>query len=329
MGPLTLPTTTELLLAWDALRPRSQQTEVGMSQLGGCRRQTGYMLAGCPPDEGWEPNKIQAVLGTAIHLVAAQAATELLPSARAEDLEVWFGGMPGHPDLLAGGVVRDLKTKGYTLQLEMIRQSGPPQYDRFQVHTYAGALNAAGHQVDTVQLDYLARDSGEEYIWEEPFDVAVVEAAMSWLADVRSSEIEMLPRDYRPSSAFCQGCEFFRRCWDAEPGKDPLSVLYRDDPDAAAWMDRLTDAQARRKQAEADEEAARGALDALRTVSQPGEKEYIEVPGADKVIRFHVKRGRTSFDKPRIAVDYRNAGARPPTVTADPVITVALVKAPQ
>src|SRR5438128_256655 len=78
---MSLPTTTELLLAWDAQRPRSQQAEMGMSKLGSCRRQAGYHLGGYPHDEGYVGNKIQAVIGTAIPQVAAEAAREFVGQA--------------------------------------------------------------------------------------------------------------------------------------------------------------------------------------------------------------------------------------------------------
>jgi hypothetical protein len=149
---------------------------------------------------------------------------------------------------------------------------------------------------------------------------------MAWLKDVRESPVEVLPRDYRPDSVMCQSCRFFRRCWQAEPGADDRHVLFLDDPDAAAWATRLEDARARRKAAEADEADAKGALDHLRSVARPGDKEDIEVPGLAKLIRFHVKRGRQSPDMAMIAMDYKRAGARPPVKYGEPTVGIALVK---
>src|SRR5712691_6842353 len=138
-----IPSTRELLLAWDAERPRSQQAEIGMSALGSCRRQAGYGLQGYEADEDWEFNGIQAVLGSAIHELAAEAARDLVgrpaqdsddsqagnggppPRAMIEDIEVRFGGLLGHPDLYYDGIVRDIKTLGYSMQLDDRRQRGP------------------------------------------------------------------------------------------------------------------------------------------------------------------------------------------------------------
>jgi len=342
---VNLPTTTGFLLAWDAGRPRTQQAEMGMSALGSCRRQAGYHLQGYEADEGFQFSGIQAVLGSAIHQVAADAARKLAgrpahtghdiqathgeaaPQILIENVEVRFGGLTGHPDLYYDGIVRDIKTLGYTMQLEDRRQRGPRQRERWQVHTYGAGLIIAGYPVRTVQLDYVARDSGQEYLHEEPFDAAVVGEAMTWLEDVRKTTAELLPRDYRPDSATCRSCPYFRRCWNAEPGTDDRHVLFIDNPDAAFWAQKLEAARAVKKRAEADEADARGALDALRSVQRPGEREEIAVPGMERVIRFRVGRGRSSPDMAKIAVDYRNAGgARPPMKQGEPVISVNLVK---
>jgi hypothetical protein len=321
-----IPSATELLLALDAQRPRTQQTEMGMSSLGSCRRQAGYHAQGYPADPEFEDNGIQAMLGTAIHDALAAAARLMVPEGRAEDVVVEFGGLRGHPDLYVPCTVRDYKTLGYSMQLESRRQLGPLPRERWQAHAYGAGLILAGLPVDTVQIDWIARDSGDEYLFEEPFSTDVVAEAMAWLADIRETSVMVQPREYRPASATCLACPFFRRCWEAEPGRDDRHVLFVDDPDAAAWAGRLEDARARKKAAEADEDDAKGALDHLRTVQRPGEKQDIAVPGLEKVIRFSMQKGRRSPDMPRIAVDYRNAGALPPMKYGDPVVSIALVK---
>jgi hypothetical protein len=88
----------------------------------------------------------------------------------------------------------------------------------------------------------------------------------------------------------------------------------------------LDSARAMRKLAEERIADAQGALDALRSVSRPGESEDIEVPGLDKLIRFRVNKPKTSPDMATIAVDYARAGARPPFKVGEPVVNVTLVK---
>lgn len=325
-----LPSTREVLLAFDAARPRTQQVEIGMSALGGCRRQTGYRLAGLPPDPEWEPDNIQAILGTAIHQAAAEGVLLLVPGARAEDLEVMFGGLKGHPDVYYDGVVRDVKTKGYgSIQLEMIRQRGPSRGELFQVHCYAAGLILKGYPVHTVELDYIARDSGEEFLYSEPFSMAVVTEAMDWLRDVREAPVALLERDYRPDSGRCRSCEFFTRCWEAPRGTDDRSVLFRDHPDAADWSVRLLAAREAEKAGKSAAEDAKGALGGLRSVSRPGEAELLDVGLDGRVMKISVQRGRESPDMAQIAADYKRAGARPPMKRGDPVIAITFVKPPR
>jgi hypothetical protein len=321
-----LPATAELLAAWDAQRPRSRQGGIGMSDLGGCRRRTGYRLAGTPPDDGYADVKTQAQMGTAIHQAAAAGAVLAIPGAQAETLEVEFCGLAGHPDLYHAGTVRDIKTLGYTLQLEKIRRDGARLRDRWQAHCYGAGLIRSGRPVGTVEIDYLCRDSGEEYLFSEPFSPGLVKDAMRWLSTVRNSELHTLPRDYKPDSATCQGCEFFRRCWDTEPGRSPLAVLYRENPGARRWAGLLEDAQERLGRAQEDVEAAKGALDALREISEPGERQELDVGWPGRVVEFRVKRGRRSFDRAQIAMDYKRAGARPPEIRGEPVTECRIVK---
>jgi hypothetical protein len=321
-----IPTATELLLALDAQRPRTLQAEMGMSSLGDCRRRAGYHAQGYPADPQFKESGIQAMLGTAIHEALAAAARLMVPGAHAEDLEVSFAGLKGHPDLYVARTVRDYKTNGYSMQLANRRQLGPKLAERWQSHTYGAALTLAGYPVDTVQIDYVARDSGDEFLFTEPFDVQLVADAMRWLKDIRETDVSLLPRDFRPDSATCKGCKYFRRCWDAEPGTDDRHALFAEDPDAARWAARLENARARKKAADHDEADAKGALDHLRLVQRPGEREDIIVPGYDKVIRFTVKKGRSSPDMAQIANDYKRAGARPPFRYGQPTIGVELVK---
>ena len=324
---MPLPTATELLLAMDAARPRTQQREMGISGLGKCRRRAGYQVQGYDPDPGYQTGGIQAVLGTAIHQALAEAAARELPGAEPESLEVEFGGLVGHPDLYYLRTVRDNKTLGYAMQVENRRQSGPAMSERWQVHVYGAALILAGWPVERVEIDYLARDSGDEYLFAEDFSVDVVAQAMAWLHDVRTSPVELLPRDFRPDSATCRGCQFFGRFWDTERGKDDRHVLFADDPDAAGWARRLEEARRVRKWAEQQEADCKGALDHLRGVGRPGESQEVAVPGLDgQVLRFSVQRGKESPDMGLIALDYQRAGARPPMRRGEPVVRVAVVK---
>jgi hypothetical protein len=213
-----MPSTTDLILAWDRRRPRSKQQELGMSDLGGCRRRAGYSLAGQKPTN--PGGSVQAAMGSAIHDAIADILTELGIPGASHEKEVKFAGLIGH---------------------------------------YAGT------PIRTVRIDYLARDTGEEWTWHGLFDPRNVRDAVEWLRLVRTTELEMLPRDYEPDSAFCRGCKFLQVCWQgAVADRDPLSVLFVEDPDAEKWAAELWSAREQIKELKVQEKRAKGALDALR-----------------------------------------------------------------
>jgi hypothetical protein len=327
---MTLPTGTELLRDWDAARPRSRQSEMGISGVGGCRRRAGYQLQGFTQDPDFNPEPDQAILGTLIHDGLAEATRQSVKiplGAQAESLEVTFAGLKGHPDLYAEPVLRDYKTVGFTSQLERIRANGPRTGDLWQASCYAAALILSGRKVTTIQLNYIARDSAQEYLWEGPFDMQHVRDAVAWLRMVRITPADRLPRDYRPESVICQGCEFFRRCWQgmAVPGRSLRTALFTDQPVALLWVATLEAAREARQAAEKEEEDAKGALDALRTVEHPGEKQDVAIPGYPKVLRFSVERGAERLDRERIEEDYARAGAVPPTTRGAPKIKLTLI----
>jgi hypothetical protein len=181
--------------------------------------------------------------------------------------------------------------------------------------------------VHTVQIDWVDRGSGKEYIWQGPFEMATVREAVDWLTSVRTAEIAALPRDFRPDSGTCQSCEFFRRCWNAEPGagKDPRVILYAEDPDGAKWQRRLEEAREARKRAEADEDDAKAALMALSPDLGTGDHADVAVPGTETLIRFTRKRGRSRLDEDQIAADYARVGAVPPRTRGEPTVSISFI----
>ena len=327
---MTLPTTTELLLEWDAQRPRSVQAEIGVSALGQCRRRAGYILAGQERGRG---GSVQAVLGTAIHEVAAGIMRYLgyeqgrFGTPPWIEQEVRFAGVLGHLDLCVPPVVRDIKTVGRVQQLDRVRVLGPPRHDLWQVSTYAAGMIVKGVGIERVQIDYIARDSGETWLYDAPFDISHVRDAMAWLRNVRETPLEWLSRDFLPGSPQCESCPFSGPCWEGRTdGRDRLSVLYRDDPDAATWALRLEDARLRRRQAEDDEKRAKGALDAIRPNDAGTAEITITTPGADDVvIRFTVNRGRMLPDVGQIRADYARGGGQMPVTYGEPSVRVTIV----
>ncbi|WP_433465736.1 CRISPR-associated protein Cas4 [Spirillospora sp. CA-128828] len=319
-------TTADLLLEWDRRRPRSLQTEFGMSELGGCRRRAGYRFAGVAPTDA--AGSVQAVMGTVLHEAVADVlrqmqAEGLIPTDALIEHEVTFAGLLGHLDLFIEPEVTDTKSTSQR-NLDKLRVNGPYRSHLWQTHAYAAALIAEGRTVRRINIDYVARDTGKEWRWSGPFEARHVKDALTWVTEVRQTELEFLPRDYDPTGPFCKGCPFFTVCWDGHViDRDERSVLFVEDPDAAEWVDKLTDARARKRQAEADEKTAKGALDALRP-NDEGSADVV-LPSVEHALRFTVTNPER-IDADQIRQDYKAAGRKAPLKPqAKPTVRLDLV----
>lgn len=311
-------TTADLLLEWDRRRPRSLQSEFGMSELGDCRRRAGYRLAGVAPTNSG--GSIQAVMGTAIHEAVAAVlhqlqADGLIPADDLVEHEVRFAGILGHLDRYEPAAARLVDTKTTSSRwLAKLKISGPTKTHLWQTHAYGAALIEQGHRVRTIAIDYIARDTGEQWRWTGPFQARHVRDALAWVAEVRGTDLEFLARDHEPDGPFCGNCPFRDRCWDGYvTDRDRRSVLYVEDPDAGAWARRLDDARDRKKAAERDEAEAKGALDALR----PNEDESatVTVPGFPLALRWTVTTSHR-IDTTQVRQDYAAAGRPVPETTS-------------
>ena len=300
-------TTADLLLEWDRTRPRSQQRELGWSEVGGCRRRAGYRLAGTEPSN--PGGSVQAVLGTAIHDAVQQRLNETAQPGDLIEHEVVFAGIVGHLDRYeaATGDLVDVKTTS-SRWLDHIKVHGPDRSHLWQVNGYAAAVIRQGHPVRRVVLDYIARDTGELYRWAKAPNPVHVRDALDWLASVRSVPVDMLNRDYAPDGPFCQHCPFFDTCWDgATPGRDPRTVLYVENPDARAWAEKLLAAKETKARAAELEAEAKGALDAIRN----DDGEIVDVGLGDVGLLWRTTTSQ-NLDTAAVKAEYAAAGAKPP-----------------
>jgi CRISPR/Cas system-associated exonuclease Cas4 (RecB family) len=310
-----MTTTADLLLAWDRRRARSQQREMGMSEVGGCQRRAGYRLAGADPVDS--SGSIQAVMGTAIHGAVEQVFREMQAAGEipADDLvehEVRFAGILGHLDRYdsVNAEVDDTKTTTQR-RIDYIKIHGADRAHRWQIMLYAAALIQEGRPVRRVVIDYIARDTGNTHPVPLPFDPTAVKEALAWVKNIRDvGDPEFLNRDYAPDSAFCQGCPFRTPCWgDAVPNRDPLTVLFVDDPDALKWAKQLAKARGLKKAAERLEKEAKGALDAIRP-NTTGKSDPVDV-GYSKALQWTVSPvSRLNTDAVR--AEYAKTGVQPP-----------------
>lgn len=308
-------TTAHLLLAWDQRRARSQQTALGMSEVGGCQRRVGYRLAGVKPTN--TSGSVPAVMGTAVHTAVEQVYKEMQAAGLfpADDLiehEVRYAGILGHLDRYDSVRSRAHDTKTTNQRwLDHIKLHGPDKQHLWQIHLYGAALIQAGRRVREVVIDYIARDTGQDHQVIRPFDPQHVRDALDWLATIRELPVEMINRGYAPDSAFCGNCPFRDLCWDgATRGRDPRSVLYADNPDAARWARQLREARQIMAEAEALEKEAKGALDALRP-NDTGKSDPVDVGLPDVALQWTVST-TNRIDQDAVRREYEAAGARPP-----------------
>ena len=201
----------ELLLhvlhSQDASRDRSMQTEVGPSEIGGCKRKVWYRL-NAQPHTNDNQSKLAAIMGTAIHAAIEEAIGAIDPEGKEYlvETEVAYGDMKAHVDLFipSSGAVVDWKTS-------KIKNLGyfPSNQQRWQVQLYGYLLSKNGYVVKTVNLVAIARDGSEKDIkvHTEPYDEVMALAALSWLANVKASTV--LPEPEKDQS-FCKDyCQYY------------------------------------------------------------------------------------------------------------------------
>jgi len=191
----------------DASRDRSLQTEVGPSEIGGCKRKVWYRL-NAQPHTNENQSKLAAIMGTAIHAAIEEAIGAIDPEGKEYlvETEVAFGDMKAHVDLFvpSTGAVIDWKTS-------KIKNLGyfPSNQQRWQVQLYGYLLSKNGYQVNTVNLVAIARDGAEKDIkvHTEPYDETMALAALSWLSNVKASTT--LPEPEKDQS-FCKDyCQYY------------------------------------------------------------------------------------------------------------------------
>jgi len=191
----------------DASRDRSMQTEVGPSEIGGCKRKVWYRL-NAQPHTNENQSKLAAIMGTAIHAAIEEAIGAIDPEGKEYlvETEVAYGDMKAHVDLFvpSSGAVIDWKTS-------KIKNLGyfPSNQQRWQVQLYGYLLSKNGYEVKTVNLVAIARDGSEKDIkvHTEPYDEVMALAALSWLANVKASTV--LPEPEKDQS-FCKDyCQYY------------------------------------------------------------------------------------------------------------------------
>jgi CRISPR/Cas system-associated exonuclease Cas4 (RecB family) len=191
----------------DASRSRSTQTQVGPSEIGGCRRKVWYRL-NAQPETNDNQSKLAAIMGTAIHAAIEDAIGHIDPEGKEYlvETEVAYGDMKAHVDLFvpSTGAVIDWKTS----KVKNLSYF-PSTQQRWQVQVYGYLLSKNGHEVKTVNLVAIARDGAEKdvKVHTEPYDEAIALQAFEWLNQVKASTV--LPEPEKDQS-FCKDyCQYY------------------------------------------------------------------------------------------------------------------------
>jgi hypothetical protein len=268
------------LIAADNKRSRSQQTAIGVSQLGGCRKQVWLKLQGTEPTN--QPMRIASIMGTSIHSTIEAA---LQDSGLMLEYRVEVDGFP--PATIdcydpATKTVTDFKT---------IKLSGVPYFitkqKRYQIHSYAFLLTKAGFEVDTVQLIGIPRDGNDSQLIEhsEPYDESIALEAFAWLAEVEAMTSAPAPE---MSGSFCRDyCPFYGACLGKD--KDLSGEAITDDVKAQAASDYVA-LSAQIKDLEKLQAAAKAELEGVSGVTFDGiSVKWSEVRGRETLDADQVK----------------------------------------
>ena len=303
---------------------RSQQREIGMSQLGSCRRQAAYQHFGVEPDPDFYDEKRAAQLGTWLHEGLLPRLSARLPGSAYEiDVELKLDGLspiPGHVDLYwpLGKQVIDVKTRG-PRSMDWVLSRGIPRKEIWQTHGYAQAIIDSGREVESICILNLNRDNGEVVPVVMPFDPTQVELLAQWWAEVCLAEnAEQLPRDERGPglSYLCDHCPWLHQCWGAAAirGTAGAQALPRDV--VAGDITPVIEACSQWVTATETERAASKEKEFLRQVLQ-------DVPdGSYGDYELTWRKGRSTVDNDAVKDEYARLGRSVPMKEGRPWFSV-------
>ena len=216
---LTADWARQVIRDHDAARPRSQQTDIGVSELGHpCARRLVHKIIGTPRSNPGDP--LAAYIGTATHAALAEA---LLASDAGWQVEVPVEFPPpislrGNVDAwhAALGIVLDWKVVG-DAALRRVKADGPGRQYQWQVHTYAAALRAP---ITTVAICFVPRSGrlANLHLWSEPYDHEIAEAALRRLEQLRTVAAIGHPALAPAVDSWCSYCPYW------QPGATDLRV---------------------------------------------------------------------------------------------------------
>jgi len=312
----------ELLLhvlhAKDATRDRSTQTEVGPSEIGGCRRKVWYRL-NAQPHTNENQSKLAAIMGTAIHTAIEEAISALDPEGKEYlvETEVSYGDMKAHVDLYvpSTGAVIDWKTS-------KVKNLGyfPSKQQRWQVQLYGYLLSKKGYNVKTVNLVAIARDGAEKdvKVHTEAYDEAIALEAFTWLAAVKASTT--LP-DPEKDESFCKDyCQYYDAsgemgCTGLKKERIVLSEVVIEDEEVDKHALHYLQLDGKIKELEKEKDSLKASLEGSTGITRSGVeiswttikgRETVDAKEVEKLLGFVPK----SIGNESVRINIRHSGGK-------------------
>jgi hypothetical protein len=216
---------TEVIWAAEQTSPRSQQREIGASELGlACSREIAFRLAGTEP-VNMTIDPLAAIAGTAMHAWLAGVFRRLGPPGRyLVEHRVSYRGTFGTLDLYdrRTRTVIDWKFPRKT-KANRMRADGPPRSYVWQGQTYGAGLAAAGEQPERVAVVYVPIDGtlSDVFAFVWPIEIGVADEAadrLSTVAQQYGNDAEGHPGQVPAQpSRLCPWCPWHRPKWTGDP----------------------------------------------------------------------------------------------------------------
>ena len=200
------------LRTYEESRERSQQIEIGASQIGGCRRQAWHTIQQTPR-VNFETDFLAALIGTAIHGVIEKAlkSYDIFGDEFVIEKAVSLPQLPGHCDFYSRThrTVVDWKT---STKDKMVSGKHLDKQKKIQVNLYAKMLNEnpEPHPVERVSLAFIPRDGRlrDITVWEDDYNPKLAEEGLAWLDDIQN--LKSAPAPERSARYFCADfCKFY------------------------------------------------------------------------------------------------------------------------
>lgn len=188
---------TEIIRWADEQSPRSQQVEIGPSEMGDpCDRRIAYHLAAIP-EVNKDTDPWAAIVGTAVHAWLEKAVT-MWKEATGDDGWVTEQTVAinefvlGHSDLYYDGTVLDWKTAGPEMMRKVAKGDIPPGYV-IQTHLYGYGYELLGARVEKVAIAFLPRSGllRNMIVWTADYDRSQAERALQRMYGIAAQIVQL------------------------------------------------------------------------------------------------------------------------------------------